>query len=645
MPWRSLAARVALALIPGWITLAALVYHVGWPTKIIVGGTLAVSAIDPIAGFLVVVALAPVGHLVAIEIAVENFRMTEAVALAFFTGWLLHGWIDRDGPRMPRAIGTLFACAVLASIVGLAWQLAGRPGELSRDVDLLVHAYNIADDRIGVTIGFRLIEGVALAAAFVTLFRHRPRFATVVPAVLSCGGVATAAASWLLWYDIAPAAVLRDHARNGYRIVAHVVDANAAGSGFAMLTCLSVGMAVGARGRARVWWVVAAAANASGVWLSASRSALGVTVAGTSVLIVWAAARLRSRLVAAIAAAAVVGAAIAGGGYLWRASRDQLSRGSSLRAQFNETSERMIAQRPMVGIGIGQYRRLSSLFMTPQLAWFYGSENAHDYFMQIAAELGLPGFALFAMLFVAALWRAGRAAAAAPGDLRLVGVACGVLAFLATALVSHPFLVDEVAVPFWIQLGLLFGLAGAIGGVDAPVVQPFRAAAVSIRRPKGLHYASVALVSAAIVYVVLSPVLRVWQGETVPPIGSAIDGFYDWETDSEGTRYRWTGEYASVLVPPDVAAVDVPIRVPEGIRGLSGLLVMPSIDGRHWPPAAARPTWTTITIEMPRSSDPTRMRRVNLRVIPGVWQPALHIAGNGDLRHVGVEVGECAFRR
>lgn len=614
------------------------------------------SAIDPIAGFLLVAAFAPVGHLVAIGVAVENFRMTEAVTLAFFTGWLLHGWRDRDGPRMPRAIGALLAATIVASIAGLAWQLGRKPGELARDVDLLVRAYNIAEDRIGVTAGFRLIEGIALAAAFVTLFRQRPRLATIVPAVLAAGGVVVAAASWLLWYGIAPAAVLRDHARNGYRVVAHVADANAAGSGFAMLACLSLGMALRARGRGRAAWLLAAAANASGVWLSTSRSALGVTVAAASVLIVWsAAARLRSRLAAGIAAAALALAAIGGAGYMWRTSHDQLTRGGSLRAQFTETSVRMIAERPIVGVGIGQYYRQSSLFMTPQLAWFYGAENAHDYFLQIAAELGLPGLAIFSALFAAALWRAGRAAAAHPGDVRLVAVGCGVAAFLATAFVGHPFLVDEVAVPFWIQFGLLIGLAeastlAAAATTAAPTtaataVPPSAGAAAPPRnRPPALRRASGVGVAAAFVYVALVPVLRVWRGEPTPPVGAAVDGFYGWETDRQGARYRWTEEYASVFVPADADRVDIPIRIPEGVRGLPGLIVTPSIEGSHRAPVRARPTWTTIAIDLP-PADPTRMRRVDLRVSPGAWQPALQIAGSADMRRVGVEVGECTFRR
>ena len=31
------------------------------------------------------------------------------------------------------------------------------------------------------------------------------------------------------------------------------------------------------------------------------------------------------------------------------------------------------------------------MFLNAQLAWVYGSENAHNYFMQVAAEIGLLG--------------------------------------------------------------------------------------------------------------------------------------------------------------------------------------------------------------------------------------------------------------
>ena len=53
----------------------------------------------------------------------------------------------------------------------------------------------------------------------------------------------------------------------------------------------------------------------------------------------------------------------------------------------------MIRSHPWLGLGIGRYYQASSMFLNPQLAFAYGSENAHDYFLQLAAELGLLGFA------------------------------------------------------------------------------------------------------------------------------------------------------------------------------------------------------------------------------------------------------------
>ena len=56
----------------------------------------------------------------------------------------------------------------------------------------------------------------------------------------------------------------------------------------------------------------------------------------------------------------------------------------------------MIDARPLFGVGVGQYYRTSPQFLSPQLAWTYGFENAHNYFLQIGGELGLVGLGLFA---------------------------------------------------------------------------------------------------------------------------------------------------------------------------------------------------------------------------------------------------------
>ena len=634
LPWRSPTARFALALIPGGLTLALLSFNVGWPTKTIVGGVLALSAVSPVAGFVAVAAMAPFGHLLALAISVENFRLTEAVTLAFFSGWLLHGWTDRAGPTAPRFVVPSLIALVAASIVGVAWQTWQRPGEMARDVTMLTHAYNLIDDRLGAAAGARLVEGILLALTTVTLFRSRPRLAVIVPAVLVAGGVVAAGTSWLLWYGVAPAQVLREHARNGYRVTAYVSDANAAGSALAMLTCLSLGMAWRARGWARALWLAAAAVTASGVWLSVSRSALAALAASIVLLAIWKAALRLGSARRSLVAGVVIVASVAGSAYLWRMSRDQLARGGTLRQQFNQTSVRMIESRPLVGVGIGRYYTQSAMFMSPELAWFYGSENAHNYFLQIAAELGLPGGALFIGLFAIGLWRAGRAAATQRDDARLMGVATGVVAFLITAGVSHPFLVDEVALPFWIQFGLMLGLAGATRDHwPAPDAE---------RRSGRAPLIPVTVVTA--VCIVASPVLRVWRGGIEPPANVAVDGLYGWETAADGVRARWSGEYASVFAPAGSVYAAVPVRIPDGARGLPTVTVTPSIDGKHRTPIPVGSAWSLVEVNLPPVDDPTRPRRIDLRIEP-TWQPALYIAGNGDMRRVGVQVGECRFGR
>src|SRR5579864_7728730 len=121
----------------------------------------------------------------------------------------------------------------------------------------------------------------------------------------------------------------------------------------------------------------------------------------------------------------------------------------------------MIGARPVFGVGVGQYYPMSSLFLSPQLAWTYGSENAHNYFLQIGGELGLVGLGLFGVWLGSMIVRSGRALALVPGDARLLGAAGGVIALMATCLTGHPLLVGEVAYPFWIQFGLVLALAGS----------------------------------------------------------------------------------------------------------------------------------------------------------------------------------------
>ena len=632
--WRWLPVRLLLAVIPAWFTVSILIFNVEMPTKVIVGSILALSIVSPVAGFLCALAVAPLGHLLSVLITYNDFRVTEAVVLAFFTGWLLHGYADHRGPEMPRAIGWLMAAAIVASIAGLVWRLGRYPGELAHEFEVITHAYYLLPDRIGLGAGARIIEGVAVAAAAVMLFRTRPRLAITLPAVLAGGGCIVAAASWLLWYGIAPAAILKQYAFNRYRVAAHVGDANAAGSHFAMLVCLTLGMILYARGRERAIWAVMFAANATALWLTASRSAVVAASLAVIVAAAWMiSSRLKSRTqIMVIGAAAIVVIAI-GVVPLWKSTANQLNRGTTFRVQFNSTSWRMIAARPLIGVGIGQYYPASTLFLTPELAWNYGSENAHNYFLQIGAELGAPGLLLFSAFIGAGLWRAMRALTVAPRDVRLLGVSSGVAAFAATCFVGHPFLIDEVAIPFWAQFGLLLGLSGS-------TLENHRLTARDDRSPRAPRSRLVtAAVVAIVVYCGLAVPIRALRKDIAPPESQAVDGFYGWESGAEGERYRWTDLYASLFVPADVAHVDIPIRIPASVPGLKPVAVTLSINGGKGSTTLATSNWTIVPVDLPEPQSPVRFTRINLRA-DRTWQPALYVPGSADFRFVGVQVGE-----
>jgi len=637
--WRSPALRIALAALPGWFTIAVLIFSIPVSIKLAVGAVLFTSLISPAAGLLLVAATAPLDQFLTAFVGLDHFRVSEALVLAFFTGWLLSAPTDRRGPSVTPTIGWLLAACIVGSMIGLAWQVAPYRDVLLRTGGVVLFAYYHTDflgDRVGLVDGARLLEGLGLMAAAVTLFRQRPRLAERLPAALALSAVAAGCSSVLLWFGVAPAGILARYTQIGYRVSAHVADVNAAGSYFVMVLCLAVGMAFRARGWKRAPWLVAIAMTAVGLWFSESRTALAALGVTAAVAAAWIASSTWQPKWRLVAFASVVVLALAAGALRARLlERDPTYRGAGFRTEFNAASLRMMAARPLFGVGMGQYYRMSRLFLGPQLAWSYGAENAHNYFLQIGAELGLAGLALFAAWIGVGLWPAIRALGERPRDARLLGSTAGVIALLGTCLTGHPLLVDEVAFPFWIQFGLVVGLAGSILWNEAPTGSR-QAAGTSLTWPK---------TSAALaVGILLSALMSGVRGHIEPGASQAVDGFYGWETGSHGRRFRWTERYASLFVPGDVTHANIQVRVPTQTRAVSPMGVEVMVGGADQGRTLVGESWTTISVAL-RETDPlTRFKRIDLKM-DRTWQPALYIAGSGDLRSVGIQVGECELQR
>ena len=624
--WRSTAVRLALAALPTWFTVAVLVFHTPWRIKLIVGSIFAAALISPAHALLALAVLAPFGRVIGLAFDMGTFRVSEALVLAFFAGWLLPPREDKPGPRVPATVAWLAALMVGASIVAQWWRLAQYSGVLGEFTQILYQAYYIIPDRAGFGAGARLFEGLGLMAAVVTLFRSRPRLAMGLPLAMSIAAFAAACSSLLLMKGIGLGPILAESVRTSPRVSAHVGDVNAAASYFGMMLILVLGTAARDWSKWRLLRVVFALPLFAALWVTGSRTGVAATlIVGVAAVLCGIALRW-PRVLRNATLIAIIAAAIGAGAFrAWTLRHDA---GTDFRRDFNATSGRMIAARPLTGVGIGQYYDASPLFLSRFLGWFYGRENAHNFFLQLTAELGVLGAAPFLTLLALVLRKGLHAILRRPDDVRLIGCEAAAAAFLITCLTGHPLLVDEVAFPFWMLFGLLVGLSGFVparveGSTNVEATSP------------ALSPSLIVAISAAALLVFAIGTRR----QLTPSDSPGVTGLERWETAPDGTRYRWTLDYASLFVPQKATRVYVPVRLPVDLPSLGPMGVVVKTAGLYCGRWVVGTSWATLNIELPPLDTLQAYRRVDIKV-DRTWQPAIYIPGSHDLRRVGVQVGE-----
>lgn len=126
----------------------------------------------------------------------------------------------------------------------------------------------------------------------------------------------------------------------------------------------------------------------------------------------------------------------------------------------------LIQERPIWGAGPDSFRHvevpLSRSDGTPiRTVWW--AENAHNYYLQLGAEYGVPALVSFALLVVLTFVTIVRASWRCTEPLQqgiLAGIAAGQAGFFAFSLVSHPWLLAEIQATYWSLAGL--GIASAV---------------------------------------------------------------------------------------------------------------------------------------------------------------------------------------
>ncbi|MCL4499916.1 MAG: O-antigen ligase family protein [Chloroflexi bacterium] len=239
-----------------------------------------------------------------------------------------------------------------------------------------------------------------------------------------------------------------------------------------------------------------------GSWIGAAAGLLFLFVLGRSFIL---ARKKQAAMVgcAVIAALAIVAVASAGTGRVTDlrsrlASVVQGDASETMRVETWKSAVRAIEDRPLVGSGPDTFRIVFPRYATrgyvSTARYDEVSDNAHNYYIQLASTTGLPALLLFLAFVLVVLWKGARLSSGGSGAKPVLYAAFGggmvaYLVYLATGISHHP-----ATALFWVMA------AAVMAGV--PVTE---GKAARIRDVKQFRQASAWGAGALIVIVGLAP--------------------------------------------------------------------------------------------------------------------------------------------
>jgi O-antigen ligase len=614
--------------------------------KIVVAGVGALAAYKPDVALLCVAAVVPFGRVLStLTSPAGPVGIAEPLALAYLAGWALgrlRGPV-RDEPASPGLlVGYGFAAVVVASLlvdIGVLryWKNYWQPfiGQLLsyfvRDyLNIGVEPRPWANGLGGLASANAaacVLEGLGLMRAAQTLSARNAAFGRQLLWTLAIAAVGTAVLSVRAALQLVETQGVHVLSiLHVYRIAVIVTKVNTASSYFVLFLPVLMGLAAwstridGHRSPAKVLRLTATAVGIvlllMGLWLAGGRAALiaGVIVAlGASLQAVSRrrTGRLHRRSAVAMLAACGVVVAVLGLGLYLKAERVEgagaLDLSFKIRLAMWSSALRVIAAHPLFGTSIGQYPYQIVAFVPDGAARAYIG-NAHNQFLEVAAELGVIGGVLFVGMFAAILWRAWKAFRTSR-DPALGGAIAGVVAFLITCLAGQPLLYNLVAFPFWMVLGVLF--AGGDMAAETAHARPTPASRRLWRRA----------IAGFMIVLAMSIPVRVWQGRDGVNFALAKYGFSGWHEPSDGRHYRLVRGDGTFFTYPHARWLKLPIRR-DVEAGRSLLDVDVSLDGRRARTLTlADDEWQTVEFMIPADAN-RRFRRIDLAVRAPAGVPA-----------------------
>jgi O-antigen ligase len=293
------------------------------------------------------------------------------------------------------------------------------------------------------------------------------------------------------------------------------------------------------------------------------------------------------------------------------------------RLAFWQAGWDMWRAHPLDGVGIGRYYKLMPGYLEDAGA-FVVQENAHNYFLQMAAEIGTTGLlALLALLAsaLAAGWRAVRRARDSAQRRLALGLCAGVSAFLVTCLTGHSLLLHEGQLTFAPALALLFVMGREAGRAGDGVGGTRRWTMVAGRAALAL------IVLAACV----SVPFRASAAMQAIDLSGRATGVYAMERAADRTPFRWTAPRVTLYLPGEWRVLSLPLRS----LAPAPQTVAISLDERHIDDVTlADHAWRTVTYALPPSKSGEKYHRLDLIVTPS-WTPSAT-----DTRELGIMLGD-----
>ena len=614
--------------------------------KIVVAGFAALAAYKPDVALLFVAAVVPFGRVLStLTSPAGPVGIAEPLALAFLAGWALSR-LRRPVRDEPTSAGLLlgygFAAVVVASLlvdIGVLryWKDYWQPfiGQLlsyfARDyLNIGVEPRPWANSLGGLASANAaacVLEGLGLMRAAQTLAARNAAFGRRLLWTLAIAAVGTAVLSVRAALQLVETqGVDLLSVLHVYRVSVIVTKVNTASSFFVLFLPVLLGLAAWStrrgshRSPAKLLRLAATAVGTvlllMGLWLAGGRAAMiaGVIVAlGASLQAVSRrrTERLHRRSAVSMLAVCAVVVSVLGLGLYLKAQRVEgsgsLELSFKIRMAMWSSALRVLAAHPLFGTNIGQFPHQVGAFAPDGEARAYIG-NAHNQFLETAAELGVIGGVLFVAMFAAILWRAWKAFRTSR-DPALGGAIAGVVAFLITCLAGQPLLYNLVAFPFWMVLGVLLAAGDAPPEVGS--AQP----------PAASRRLGSRVITGFLIVLTLSIPVRVWQGKDQVNFALAAYGFSEWYRPADGAPYRLVRDNGTFFTYPHALRLKLPIRR-DAEAGRNRLEVDVSLDGRRARTLTlADDEWQTVEFMIPADAN-RRFRRIDLAVHGPAGVPA-----------------------